>query len=159
MKFICCLLAVDDVARSRRFYEEILGQKVKMDFGENITFEGDFALHKAAHYRQLIDGKEICFGGNTGELYFEDNALEDLASRLEAEGVALVHPLREQPWRQQVIRFYDPDRHIIEVGESMEHLVQRLKAEGMSQEEILGATGLPEAFVAHCLQSAAEGGA
>ena len=157
MKYICCLLAVNDLARSRRFYEEILGQKVRMDFGENITFEGDFALHKAAHYRQLIDGKEIQFGGHSGELYFEDNDLKALATRLEAEGVSLVHPLREQPWRQQVIRFYDPDRHIIEVGESMEHLVQRLKGEGMDPEEIMAATGLPEAFVAHCLNAAAGG--
>lgn len=98
-------------------------------------------------------------GGHSGELYFEDNDLKVLATRLEAEGVALVHPLREQPWRQQVIRFYDPDRHIIEVGESMEHLVQRLKAEGMGQEEIMGATGLPDAFVAQCLQAAAAGSA
>ena len=32
------------MALSRKFYEEVLKQKVVMDFGANITFEGAFSL-------------------------------------------------------------------------------------------------------------------
>lgn len=45
MKFICSLITVSDIKRSRNFYENLLNQKVKYDLGENITFNGDFAIH------------------------------------------------------------------------------------------------------------------
>jgi hypothetical protein len=44
--------------------------------------------------------------------------------------VEYVHPLREQPWRQRVVRFYDPDHHIIEVGESFLASLNVLKKMG-----------------------------
>lgn len=46
MKFMCPLVVVKDINRSRDFYENVLGQRVKYDYGENITFHGDFALHQ-----------------------------------------------------------------------------------------------------------------
>ena len=58
-----------------------------------------------------------------------------------------IHPVREQPWRQKVVRFYDPDGHMVEVGESMEHLSFRLYDEGMSVEIIAKTIGLSEEFV------------
>ena len=44
MKFKLPLIVVVNIAVSRKFYEEILNQKVVMDFGANITFEGAFSL-------------------------------------------------------------------------------------------------------------------
>ena len=133
--------------RARNFYETVLEQKVIMDFGENITFEGNFALHLQSHYTQLIDGKEIAFGANNFEIYFEFDNMEAFKQRLIDYGVELVHPMREQPWRQRVVRFYDPDRHIIEVGESMEHLCYRLHTEGLEVADIVKITMMPEEFV------------
>jgi len=51
------------------------------------------------------------------------------------------------------VRFYDPDKHIIEVGESMEYLSYRLSKEGMKAEEIAGATGLPADFIKRAVES------
>lgn len=147
MKFICPLIAVEDVERSRKFYEVVLGQRVKFDFGENVTFEGDFAIHLRSHFQQLIDGKPIQLGGNGYELYFEEVRVDEFAQKLKQHSVTFVHEVREQPWRQKVVRFYDPDGHIIEVGESMEYLSYRLHQEGMSVEAIAKATGLPKEFV------------
>lgn len=31
--------------------------------------------------------------------------------------VELIHPIERQAWGQKVFRFYDPDGHIVEVGE------------------------------------------
>ncbi len=147
MKFICPLIAVEDIDRSRKFYAEVLGQRVKFDFGENVTFEGDFAIHLRSHFQQLIDGKPIQLGGNGYELYFEEDRVDEFAQKLKQHSVTFVHEVREQPWRQKVVRFYDPDGHSIEVGESMEYLSYRLHQEGMSVEAIAKATGLPKEFV------------
>jgi len=147
VKFISPLLVVEDMQRARRFYETVLGLNVIVDFGENITFEGNFALHQQAHFQSLIDGREIKSGGNDFELYFEYDDLDDVNARLNNNQVELVHPMREQPWRQRVVRFYDPDRHIIEIGESMEFLCYRLHREGLSSEVISQTTMMPEPFV------------
>jgi catechol 2,3-dioxygenase-like lactoylglutathione lyase family enzyme len=152
-KFVCPLLVVADMQRARNFYETVLEQKVIMDFGENITFEGNFALHLQSHFAQLIDGKEIAFGVNNFEIYFEFDDMESLNERLVDYGVELAHPMREQPWRQRVVRFYDPDRHIIEVGESMEHLCYRLHNEGKTIAEIEKITMMPGEFVKTALDS------
>ncbi len=147
VKFICPLLVVADMQRARRFYETVLGLNVIVDFGENITFEGNFALHQQTHFQSLIDGKEIKSGGNDFELYFEYDDMDDINIHLNNNQVELVHPMREQPWRQRVVRFYDPDRHIIEIGESMEFLCYRLHREALSSEVISQTTMMPEPFV------------
>lgn len=147
MKYICPLIAVSDMKQSREFYESLLGQKVKYDFGENVTFHGDFAIHLKSHYQKLIDNRVIKSGGNNFELYFESDTIELIVEKLIANNVLLVHELREQPWRQKVVRFYDPDNNIIEIGETLEHLSFRLKKENLSNEQISQLTNMPLDFV------------
>jgi catechol 2,3-dioxygenase-like lactoylglutathione lyase family enzyme len=147
MKFICSLVTVDDMDRSRKFYEKVLRQEVKYDFGENVTFKGDFAIHLKSHFAQLLEGKKITQGGNNFELYFEYDDVDSFASELRSNNVEFVHDVKEQPWRQKVVRFYDPDNNIIEVGESLEYLSFRLTKEGKSVEEIASITTMPVEFV------------
>jgi len=147
MKFLCALITVTDMERSRQFYTGLLEQKIKYDFGENITFHGDFAIHLRSHFKELIDNKEIKNRANDCELYFENDALEMMEKKLKNEEVKFVHGLREQSWRQKVMRFYDPDENIIEVGESFEHLSYRLHREGMEVEKISRITYMPLDFV------------
>lgn len=42
----------------------------------------------------------------------------------------------EHSWGQRVVRFYDPDGHIIEVGEEMKMVVERFLASGMTMEDV-----------------------
>ena len=147
MHFRCTLVTVSDMERSRDFYENLLGQEVRYDFGENIEFQGGFAIHLGSHFRQLIDNKKIMAGSHNFELYFEHDDLKQMEEILNNNGVEFVHKVREQPWRQRVMRFYDPDGHMIEVGESMEHLSYRLNAEGMGVEEISKTTSMTVDFV------------
>ena len=42
----------------------------------------------------------------------------------------------EHSWGQRVVRFYDLDGHIIEVGEEMKMVVERFLASGMTMEEV-----------------------
>ena len=147
MKYVCPLITVSDMKLARDFYETLLGQKVKYDFGESVTFHGDFAIHLQSHYKNLIDNREIKSGGNNFELYFESDTIELIVENLKKSKIIFVHELREQPWRQKVVRFYDLDKNIIEVGETLEHLSFRLRKEGLSFEQISEITNMPIDFV------------
>lgn len=154
MKFICPLIAVDDIEISRRFYENVLNQKVKYDFGENVTFEGDFSIHLKSHFLELLNlsSNDITQKSNNSELYFEEDNLDGLLEKLKEYGsLEYIHGIKEQPWGQRVIRFYDPDMHIVEVGESMESVARRFLSKGLSIEETAKRISMPEEFVKQCL--------
>ena len=142
MRYVAALVAVDDVARSRRFYEGLLGQTVESDYGENVAFKGGFSIHLKSHFSALLDGRPIGSRANDAELYFEDDDPAGVAERVQAAGFELIHGAREQPWRQLVARFYDPDGHIVEVGERLERLAWRLSEEGLGLDEISRVTYL-----------------
>lgn len=150
MKFICPLIVVNNIEISRNFYEKILNQKVQFDFGENVSFEGGFAIHLKSHFSDLIcvNERNIIQKSNNCELYFEEEDLDDFLQKLKGiESIEYVHGIKEQPWGQRVLRFYDPDMHIIEVGESMESVVKRFLSKGVSVEETVKRTLMPEEFV------------
>lgn len=71
------------------------------------------------------------------ELAFEesdfDGFLEKLAQHPEIDRLGDVI---EHSWGQRVIRFYDPDGHLIEVGEDMKMVVRRFLGNGMTMEEV-----------------------
>lgn len=153
MKFACSLIVVRDIDISRNFYEGVLGQKVQYDFGENVAFEGGFAIHLKSHFAKLLEmnPKDIVTKSNNMELYFEEDDLPGFIRKLDDwESIAYVHELKEQPWGQRAIRFYDPDMHIIEVGESMESVVKRFLNSGLSVEETAQRTSMQEEFVRQC---------
>lgn len=149
MKYKLPLLVVEDMERSRKFYEDLLGQKVILDFGANITFEGDFSLQTRESWRNFIGDSEdtIIFRPNNFELYFEEKQFDKFVQKLRSCDVKLIHDVREYPWGQNVIRFYDPDMHIIEVGESMVSVIRRFSDQGLSIEEISERTQHPLEFV------------
>jgi len=117
-KFVCSLITVADITRSRDFYEKVFGQKVEADFGENVSF-GGFSIHLRAHFQNLIENKVITANANNFELYFESDDLVQTVEILKEYNVQFIHEIREMPWKQNVIRFYDPDNNIVEIGEPM----------------------------------------
>lgn len=153
MKFKLPLIIVADMAASRKFYEEILNQKVVMDFGANITFEGDFSLQTKDTWVDFIrkTEKDILKKPDNFELYFEEEQFEEFVEHLKSYQINYVHDVVEYPWGQRVIRFYDPDMHMIEVGESMEKVVKRFIGQGLSIEETAERTQHPTEFVKSCL--------
>jgi extradiol dioxygenase family protein len=116
MKYICSLIVVEDINKSRKFYEEIMEQKVENDYGENVVFNG-FAIHLKSHFKNLIKNKEIKENAHHFELYFEHNDLENFIEKLKKNNVEFIHELEMQSWGQKVIRIYDLDNNIIEIGE------------------------------------------
>jgi catechol 2,3-dioxygenase-like lactoylglutathione lyase family enzyme len=138
LKFDAPLIVVSDIARSRHFYEKLLGQKVKFDFGPNVPFEG-FSIHLKSHFQSLLgDAAQfpVIQKAHWGKLYFETDELEPIYQRLNIVGVEFIHPICEQPWGQRVMRLYDPDGHIVEIGETMESVVWRFYEQGFSIDRI-----------------------
>lgn len=152
MKFICPLIVVKDIKRSRHFYEKVLGQRVKIDFGENVTFVGDFAIHQKDHFQFLINNVEIKEKSNNFELYFEHDELSDVVQKIKELDLEFVHEIIEQPWKQQVIRFYDYDKNLIEIGERLEHVAFRLSKQNYSNDEISKITYLDNESVENAIK-------
>ncbi len=157
VQFQSAVFFVRDVQAARYFYEDLLGQTVAMDHGPNVGFEGGFAIWQIDHALQTIFGRAPQAAGRLGrensELYFEAVDLEAIWVRLSDAGVAVVHPLREQPWGQRVVRVYDPDGHIVEVGEPMWVVVQRFLAQEMSAAAVAERTSMPLAVVEQIAQN------
>lgn len=154
MIFVCPLIAVANMEISRNFYENVLGQKVVLDFGENITFEGRFSLQTRSSWAIFIDKceREITENTNDFELYFEEEDFDAFMAKLKThDGIHYLHDVKQFPWGQRVVRFYDPDRHIIEVGESMKNVVLRFYRQGLSVQEISSRTQHPIEFVRSCI--------
>ena len=153
MKLKNPLLVVTDMERSKAFYRDVLGLRVVMDFGANITLTGGVCLQTRDSWESLIGvGTEmIAFGGKDTELYFEEDDFDGFVKGLERVGtLRYVHPVVEHSWGQRVVRFYDPDRHIIEVGENMKQVCRRFLDSGMSAEETARRMDVPVKFVNGC---------
>ena len=148
MRYQCALIAVKDVHKSLAFYKKWFGVEVEVDLGWNIGLKGGLALQE--HFAELVgfgqDTVKEC--AHNMELYFETEDLDDVNARLQADAsIGWVHPMKEYPWRQRVIRIYDPDMHIIEIGESMPSVFLRVKAEGHTLEEVAQITQHPLEYV------------
>ena len=151
------VLLVRDIKTSRVFYEELLGQKVLVDFGPVVGFEGGFSIWQVDHaYTILFDtqfDESSILGRRNLELCFEDSEIHTIWENVSSKNIKLVHSLREQPWGQLVFRIYDPDEHIVEIGEPIPVFVSRFIAKGMSVEEVADRTSVPKEAV----QKIAEG--
>ena len=136
MKFMNPLLAVSDMERSVSFYKAVLGLDKIADFGANVTLTGGVALQTQETWAQFIETDALTWNGKVSELYFEEDDFDTFAERLRGQDIRYVHPVKEHAWGQRVVRFYDPDGHIIEVGENIQSVCRRFADSGMTPEQI-----------------------
>lgn len=144
------MLVVTDIDKSVEFYNIVLGLRVVADFGANKTLSGGLSLQTAETYREFIENDYITFGGNNFEIYFEEDDFDLFLERLENCGIEYVHPVKEHSWGQRAVRFYDPDRHIIEVGENLKSVCRRFLDSGMTPEQVAERMDVPLKFVNIC---------
>ena len=114
------LIVVEDMERSRRFYKELFGLDLVLDNDGNMILTEGLVLQDRAIWERFI-GKGVQPRNNACELYFEDPDLEAFVDKLEAyyPEVVYVNWLMRHRWGQKVVRFYDPDGNLIEVGTPM----------------------------------------
>lgn len=152
MKFKNPMLVVTDIDKSVAFYKEVFGLRVITDFGANKTLTGGLALQTAELYKAFIHASEISFGGNDFELYFEEDDFDQFVSRLKECDISYVHSVKEHAWGQRVVRFYDPDKHIIEVGENIKTVCKRFLDSGMTPQQVAERMDVPMKFVNACMR-------
>lgn len=141
---------VKDIKKTRDFYLNVLKQKIEFDFGRNIVFKGGLSFWDEDYaLKTIYDGKapKMITGKNNSEIYFETEQLDLVFNHVKKENATLIHPIMEHPWGQRGIRFYDPDNHIIEIGEPMEAVVRRLFRNGLTHEAIAEKTTMPMEFI------------
>ena len=152
MKLKNPLLVVTDMEKSVEFYRNVLGLRVTMDFGANKTLTGGLVLQAEETWKGFIGSDAVSYGGNDAEVYFEEDAFDAFAQRLQKLDIDYVHPVTEHSWGQRVVRIYDPDQHIIEVGENMKAVCRRFLESGMTPEQVAQRMDVPAKFVKACMR-------
>ena len=133
------LFVVRDMKASQAFYQTVLGLEVVHDFGANVVLTGGLSLQTLESWADFL-GKapdHIGFGGNDAEMYYVADDFDDfLAVLKDHPEIELVHPPVEHRWGQRAVRLYDPDRHILEVGESLAKVAKRFRDGGLNEEGV-----------------------
>ncbi|AXU70693.1 TPA: VOC family protein [Clostridioides difficile] len=154
MKYQVSLLAVKDIEVSKKFYKELFEQEIELDLGKNVTFKGGFAIQEDFAWLTGINPDTIIQKSNNMELYFEVDDFDEFIEKLNYyKDVEFVHKPLKHEWQQRVVCIYDPDKHIIEIGESMEVIARRYLSEGYSVEETSKIIQHPIEFVKQCENS------
>jgi len=147
IKFSSSVLMVKDVNLSRNFYEGLLEQTVALDHGECLGFVGGFSIWQQDRAWKIMQFEEDKFPNQSHdhrfELYFETDDLDGILKKIIEAKFELVHEIFEQPWGQRVLRVFDPDRHLVELGEPMSVVIRRFLKIGMKVEEVALRTSMP----------------
>ena len=120
MKLKNVLIVVKDIERSKQFYHNLFGLNMVLDNDENMILTEGLVLQEEKIWKSFL-GKEIIPKSNSCELYFEERDIEAFVQKLEKlyPSVQYVNKLMTHSWGQKVVRFYDPDGNLIEVGTPM----------------------------------------
>ena len=146
------LIAVKNIEESKKFYHDILDMNVVGDFGANVQLDGGLFLQTLDTWSDFINRKEVYLKNNAGELYFEVSDIDEFYKKLQAANIEYVHELMEHNWGQRVVRFYDPNHHIIEVAEDISMVVKRFFYSGMTVEQVADRMDVPVDYVKECLK-------
>lgn len=137
MKYQGVCIAVKDVKVSTKFYQELFDLEIYQDYGINVSF-GGLSLQQEFDWLIGAPKDRIKYEPHNMELYFEEDNFDDFIAKLNArDDIRYLDKMaKEASWGQRSIKFYDPDGHIIEVGENMKMVVKRFLDSGMSMKEV-----------------------
>ena len=128
MKLKSVLIVVKDIEKSRKFYHDLFGIDLVLDNDGNMILTEGLVLQDERIWKNFL-GKDIVSKSNSCELYFEEQDIEAFIEKLERmyPNIEYVNRLMTHSWGQRVIRFYDLDGNLIEVGTPMESLDSNLQ--------------------------------
>lgn len=137
MRFSTTVISVADVNAARKFYEDLFGLELYQDYGINISFTCGLSLQQEFDWLVSLPKSEIMKKPNNMELCFEETDFDAFLEKLEKyPAIEYIGDVIEHSWGQRVVRFYDLDGHIIEVGEDMKMVINRFLTAGMTMDEI-----------------------
>jgi len=111
------LIVVKDIERAKRFYHDLFGFEVLVDFDGNMILTDGLVFQEEKYWKEFLK-RDVIPENNSSELYFEENDIEAFVEKLERlyPDTKYVNRLMTHSWGQTVVRFYDPDGNLIEVG-------------------------------------------
>ncbi|GAB6105917.1 VOC family protein [Blautia glucerasea] len=114
------LVVVKDMEKSKRFYHDLFGLDMVVDHGGNMILTEGLVLQEEKIWRKFLN-RDIIPKNNSCELYFEESDIEAFTEKLEIlyPSIEYVNKKTTHSWGQSVIRFYDLDGNLIEVGTPM----------------------------------------
>ncbi len=137
MKFTGTVISVSDVNTSRKFYQDLFGLELYQNYGINVSFTCGLSLQQEFDWLVSVPKETVRKRPHNMELAFETRDFDGFLEKLrQYHGIEYLGEVIEHSWGQRVVRFYDPDGHIIEVGENMKMVVNRFLATGMTMEEV-----------------------
>ncbi|PRR82509.1 glyoxalase [Clostridium vincentii] len=137
MKYTCTVISVADINLSRKFYEDLFEVELYQNYGINISFTCGLSLQQEFDWLINLPKEEILEKSNNIELCFEEENFDNFIEKLkEYPNIKYLGDVIEHSWGQRVVRFYDLDGHLIEVGEYMKMVINRFFAIGLTIDEI-----------------------
>lgn len=120
MKLKNILIVVNDIEKSKKFYHDLFGLDMVLDNNGNMILTEGLVLQDKKIWKDFLN-TDIIPNNNSCELYFEERDIESFVQKLETlyPSIQYVHPIITHSWGQKVIRFYDLDGNLIEVGTPM----------------------------------------
>ena len=117
MKLKNVLIVVKDIEKSRKFYHDLFDIDLVLDNDGNMILTEGLVLQDEKIWKSFLD-RDIVPKSNSCELYFEEQDIEAFIEKLEKlyPDIEYVNRLMTHNWGQRVIRFYDLDGNLIEVG-------------------------------------------
>ena len=111
------LIVVKDIEKSKQFYQDLFGLHMVLDNDGNMILTEGLVLQDEAIWKKFL-GKDVIWENNSCELYFEEKDIEGFIEKLEKlyPSIQYVNKLMVHSWGQKVVRFYDLDGNLIEVG-------------------------------------------
>ncbi len=111
------LIVVKDIEKAIQFYHDLFGLDVLLDNDGNVIMTEGLVLQDEKIWKSFIE-RDITQKSNSCELYFEESNLEAFVEKLEQyyPSIEYVNKLMTHSWGQKVVRFYDLDGNLIEVG-------------------------------------------
>ena len=120
MKLKNILIVVKDIEKSKKFYHDLFGLNTILDSEGNMILTEGLVLQDEEIWKKFL-GKDVIPESNSCELYFEETDIEGFIEKLEKlyPSIRYVNRLMVHSWGQKVVRFYDLDGNLIEVGTPM----------------------------------------
>ena len=117
MEFKGTLIVVKDCKKALKFYQDMFGFELIRDNDGNMELYGNLYLQEEKYWERFT-GKRVIPQSNQTELYFEEPEIDSFVKKLETlyPDTEYVNHLMTHSWGQRVVRFYDPDGNLIEVG-------------------------------------------
>ena len=117
MKFKGSLIVVKDCGKALKFYQDMFGFALIRDHDGNMELSGNLYLQEEEYWERFTR-RRVIPQSNQAELYFEEPEIDSFAEKLERlyPDTEYVNRLMTHSWGQRVVRFYDPDGNLIEVG-------------------------------------------